>query len=85
MASGVPIIASDIPVLREIGGDAVTYVDPLDPIGLSVRMNALATSSRRGALVRAGIERSRLYSWKSAAESFLPIYQEAMSEARSTW
>ena len=28
MASGLPVMASDLPVLREVGGDAVLYFDP---------------------------------------------------------
>lgn len=34
-AAGVPIIASDIPVFREIGGSDITYVHPLDLPGWS--------------------------------------------------
>jgi glycosyltransferase involved in cell wall biosynthesis len=30
---GVPVIASDLPVFREIGGDMPTYLDPLDSAG----------------------------------------------------
>lgn len=30
LAAGTPVIASDIPVFREIGGDRVTYCDPRD-------------------------------------------------------
>jgi glycosyltransferase involved in cell wall biosynthesis len=30
MASGVPVVCSDIPVFREVYGDAVCYVDPKD-------------------------------------------------------
>jgi glycosyltransferase involved in cell wall biosynthesis len=31
MALGTPVIASDIPIFREVGGDAVSYVDPDRP------------------------------------------------------
>jgi glycosyltransferase involved in cell wall biosynthesis len=31
MASGVPVVCSDIPVFREVYGDAVRYVDPASP------------------------------------------------------
>src|SRR6266540_1465083 len=31
MARGVPVACSDIPVLREVGGDAPEYFDPADP------------------------------------------------------
>jgi glycosyltransferase involved in cell wall biosynthesis len=30
LAAGVPVIASDLPALREIGGDIPTYLNPLD-------------------------------------------------------
>jgi glycosyltransferase involved in cell wall biosynthesis len=30
LASGVPVICSDIPVFREVGHDVPDYVDPLD-------------------------------------------------------
>ncbi len=33
MASGVPVVCSDIPVFREVYGDAVRYVDPI-PAGV---------------------------------------------------
>ena len=33
MAAGIPVIASDIDVFREIGGDALNYLDPLDGLG----------------------------------------------------
>ena len=30
LALGVPVIASDLPVFREIAGDIIEYIDPLD-------------------------------------------------------
>ncbi|MFL9840404.1 glycosyltransferase family 1 protein [Sphingomonas sp. ST-64] len=35
LAAGVPVIASDIPVLRETGGEVPDYIDPLDGPGWS--------------------------------------------------
>jgi len=32
LASGVPVICSEIPVFREIGGDVPDYLDPLDTL-----------------------------------------------------
>jgi len=31
LASGCPVVASDIPVLREVGENVITYADPLSP------------------------------------------------------
>jgi glycosyltransferase involved in cell wall biosynthesis len=33
LAAGVPVICSDLPALRETGGDVPDYLDPLDGIG----------------------------------------------------
>ncbi|MEH3106018.1 MAG: glycosyltransferase family 1 protein [Sphingomonas fennica] len=33
LAAGVPVIASDLPALREAGGAAADYIDPLDGLG----------------------------------------------------
>jgi len=33
MTAGVPVIASDTPALREVGGDAARYESPFDPRG----------------------------------------------------
>ncbi len=33
LAAGVPVIASDLPALREAGGTAADYIDPLDGLG----------------------------------------------------
>lgn len=35
---GAPVIASDIPVFREVGGDVVTYFDMLDSSSLAMRL-----------------------------------------------
>jgi glycosyltransferase involved in cell wall biosynthesis len=35
MARGCAVVASDLPVLREVGGDACVYVDPLDPAAVA--------------------------------------------------
>ncbi|MGY2897559.1 glycosyltransferase involved in cell wall biosynthesis [Curtobacterium sp. PvP017] len=35
LASGAPVIASDLPVFHEVLGDAVTYVDPRNTVGVA--------------------------------------------------
>lgn len=43
LAAGVPLIASNLPIFREIGGEDATYLDPLD--GPAWRREILARSS----------------------------------------
>ncbi|WP_020423888.1 glycosyltransferase family 1 protein [Cupriavidus sp. WS] len=61
LALGVPVLASDLPALRETGGDAPEYLDPMDgPAWLrAVREYALPASARRGAQLE------RLAGWRA--------------------
>nr|WP_085809736.1 glycosyltransferase family 1 protein [Sphingomonas sp. TZW2008] len=59
LAAGVPVIASDIPALREVGGDAPEYLDPLDGLGwLDMILDYAAPDS-----VRRAAQYDRLLSW----------------------
>lgn len=46
MQRGLPVMASDIPVFREVGDDFVAYFDPHDPASLSRLVNEYETSGR---------------------------------------
>ena len=46
-ASGLPVVASDIPVHREIGGDFAHFLDPLDGPGWMHAVRALAEPGSR--------------------------------------
>ena len=82
MASGLPVVASDIPVFREIAGDAALYADPHDPEGLSRAMEeammADEASVERKALAR---ERVSGLSWSMNAEKLSVLFREVLSEA----
>jgi glycosyltransferase involved in cell wall biosynthesis len=57
LAAGTPVIASNIEAFREVGGDAIDYVDPLDGHGWlqAVRdYSAPQSPRRRAALGRIG-------------------------------
>jgi glycosyltransferase involved in cell wall biosynthesis len=62
MAAGVPVVCSDLPVLREVYGDAVRYIDPHRPdrIAAAVR-ELLLDAGLRTELCRAGRERAAHY------------------------
>ena len=63
LAAGVPVIASDIPVLRETGGDAPDYLDPLDGAGWA---QAIADYAGEEPAMRAAQLR-RIASWRAPA------------------
>lgn len=65
LAAGLPVLASDIPVHREVGGGHCAYFDPHDAAGLAAR---LRTFSRDGSKAGARIRPDLLPSWTAAAE-----------------
>jgi glycosyltransferase involved in cell wall biosynthesis len=79
MARGVPVACSDIPVLREVAGDAAILFDPHDPASIG-RAIARAIGDRELAreLVRGGHERCGLFTWQRTAETTLASYRRAL-------
>ena len=73
MASGTPVVASDIPALRELAGAAAVYVDPLDAADIARGLGEAV--GRRDELVAAGRERAAAFSWRRTAEATLEVYR----------
>jgi glycosyltransferase involved in cell wall biosynthesis len=70
MASGCPVIASDLPELRELGQDAATYVAPDDRPGLARALTALLDDpERRRAMSARGRELAARLTWASCGEA----------------
>ncbi len=72
MASGVPVVASDLPVHREICGEAAGFFPAFSPENLAEEVGQVASvqeTSRR--MAAAGLERSQRFSWKAHVEKIL--------------
>jgi alpha-1,3-rhamnosyl/mannosyltransferase len=76
MAAGTPAVASDIPALREVGGEAVRYADPHDPASFTAAIRA-ALDDREGARLRAAAARGRArrFRWEATARATLDVYR----------
>jgi glycosyltransferase involved in cell wall biosynthesis len=80
LSCGTPVVASDIPALREVGGDAVTYCAVGDVDGWSRTIAALlderagrpADWARRR---EQGIRRADAFSWSTYAGEIAALYQ----------
>ena len=69
LACGVPVACSDIPVFREIGGDAVRYFDHRDPDDIAgVVASLLADGDQRAIAATAGRARAAAYSWERSGQ-----------------
>lgn len=79
MASKLPVIISDIPVLREVCGDNVLYVDPNNPQDIAEKIKKLMSDQDlRQRLINEGLERVRQFSWRKTAAQTLQVYEEAL-------
>jgi len=78
MACGVPVVISDIPVFREVAGNAAVYVD----IGKKNKAEKLAGAVKkllvskklRAEKIRLGRERIKSFNWSQLAKKTLGIY-----------
>jgi glycosyltransferase involved in cell wall biosynthesis len=78
MASGAPVIASNVSSLPEVGGDAAVYVDPHDDDAIRAALERLLTSpDERTELSERGRRRAAAFSWNSAAEKLVAEIQAA--------
>jgi glycosyltransferase involved in cell wall biosynthesis len=79
MARGVPIACSDIPVLREVGGDVPRYFEPHDPAAAAAAITTSLGDRERG---RLGVERASRFSWSDAARGTMEAYERASIASR---
>jgi glycosyltransferase involved in cell wall biosynthesis len=77
LAAGTPVACADIPVFREVAGDAAAYFDPARPAAIAeVVAGLLADEGARGRLAHAGPARAARYTWASAADRLLRVLGE---------
>lgn len=80
MASRVPVIASNVASLPEVGGEAALYVDPYDVGDIANAMNLMVSDDKlREALVDKGIERAGLFSWDKTANILSDVILEMIN------
>jgi glycosyltransferase involved in cell wall biosynthesis len=84
MACGCPVVASDIPSLRERCQDAAIYCDPSDDSDISARiLDFLDDESLREKMRLAGFAQSKKYTWKASAARTLDILADFRADVRS--
>jgi glycosyltransferase involved in cell wall biosynthesis len=75
MAMGTPVIAARCAAVVEVGGDAISYFEPGDAVGLAAQMRLLAADAGvRDQLGRAGLDRAGRFSWRASARRHIEAY-----------
>ena len=71
MRRGVPCVASDTDVFRELGGDVAEYFDPSSPSAAALAVaGVLGDDERAEAMARLGRERAQRFTWDQAADGY---------------
>jgi glycosyltransferase involved in cell wall biosynthesis len=78
MASGTPVVTSNVSSLPEVAGDAAVLVDPYDPDAIAAGIaRVLTEETLRRELRLKGLARARQFSWETSIRRVRQIYCEA--------
>lgn len=79
MAAGAPLVASDIPSIREVVDGAAELVPPSDPAALAQALaRVLSDRERRADLASAGPRRAAAFTWRRTGEDTVAAYRAAL-------
>ena len=77
MASGTPVVTSNVSSLPEVVGDAAVLVDPYDPHAIADGIYQVLTDQQlRRDLCRKGVARARQFSWAESVQRVRDIYRQ---------
>jgi glycosyltransferase involved in cell wall biosynthesis len=81
MASGTPVITSNVSSLPEVVGDAALLIDPYEPDAIADAMRRVLTEPALAAGLRErGLVRVRDFSWERSVRRVRQIYDEVLAK-----
>ena len=81
MASGTPVVTSNVSSLPEVAGNAAVLVDPYDPQAIADGIYGVLTDPlKRRDLVLRGIARAGQFSWEQSVRRIRAIYGEVSAQ-----
>ncbi len=80
MASGTPVIVSNVSSLPEVVGDAGVLVNPYEPRAIADGIQSvLVDRTLRETLIKRGLVRAQAFSWAKSVKRIREIYQEVVT------
>jgi glycosyltransferase involved in cell wall biosynthesis len=74
MESGIPIIAANLPSLKEVAESAALYINQRSPDSIAKALRQISSDKNmRDTLIEKGRERLKLFDWKKPAETFMNL------------
>ncbi len=78
MASGTPVITSNLWSMKELAEGYGILVDPNDPIDIAEKTcKLLSSESLRKELIQKGLERAKQFNYIKISKQLLEVYKEA--------
>lgn len=79
MASGTPVITSNVSSMPEIAGNAAIFADPRDVEDINKKLKeVLNDKSLQKELIIKGIKRSKEFTWEKTAEQTAQVYKNLL-------
>jgi len=82
MGLGIPVVVSDIPIFREIGGAAASYVPPRDPDAVAAAVLALERPGEWARRSGLSVGQAARFTWAGSAERLLRVLQGTRAAGR---
>lgn len=74
MKAGCPVVCIQCKAVIEVGKAALSVAEP-DPIALARKIEDIASSEARAAIVQAGLEVAKSYDWERTYQETLQVYK----------
>ena len=82
LTSGTPVVASDIPVLREAGGGAALYAQPKNPDDFSKKiLSVISDPSTRKKMHKSMRNQIQKISWEKNVDVLIRSFREALNKS----
>lgn len=75
MSHGTPVVLSDLPIFREVAGDAGLYFEATDAVALAARLKQLEDKDVWAKSSELGLIQSRNFSWAQSSQKLLRLMQ----------
>ena len=79
MSLGTPVVVSDIPIFREIGGTAARFVPPTDASAVAAAVRELGDAETWNRASQASREQAATFDWDRSAADLLELLERVVS------
>jgi glycosyltransferase involved in cell wall biosynthesis len=76
MSRGIPVVVSQIPIFKEIGGEAAIYFDQEDPRAFATAVLSIKSDSAWLQKSKASQQQAKKFTWANSAKSLLELLHQ---------